>query len=260
MAGFFQRVFSRVRRRKKAPPPPTNQEIQASIEDLVRAIQSKLSRFLITRKADSGLIQKTNQWSLHKNHTGLFRLDAEGMSILLFTEPFLVRRQGKVQGLLPISEVELCRAAREKEPTAFLKSAHPPSGAGFAIYESLLGRTAPEPLPVLDDLKQWAQADIHRLISRSRMNVVAHVIVQASEDIRTVLLSSTSRRYKEMMITELESLHSPGSDPDLNPGSRNLGLLDFERALQEFRQEMQQFRREDELREARRRRMESGKA
>lgn len=258
MAGFFQRVFARVRRKRKSAPPPTSQQINANIEDLVRSIQSKLNKFLITRKAESGLIEKTQRWSLHKNHTGLFRLDAEGMSILLFTEPFLVRRQEKVQGLLPISEVELCRAARQKDPMAFLKAAHPPAGPSFSIYESLLGRTQDEePLPALSDLGHWPAFELHQLISRSRMNVIAHVLVQATPEIRKLLLSNTSRRYREMMITELESLHSPGSDPDLNPGSKNLGLLQFEQAVQEFQQEMQQFRKQSEPGAERLRRIQS---
>ncbi|MBU45674.1 MAG: hypothetical protein CMN76_20870 [Spirochaetaceae bacterium] len=257
MAGFFQRLFAKVRRKKKAPPPPSDQQIRSNIEDLISSIQSKLNAFLITRKSESGLVEKSAKWSLHKNHTGLFRLDAEGFSILLFTEPFLVKRQDKVQGLLPISEVELCRAARQKDPVAFLRSAQPPSGKGYSIYESLLGsRPEGDALPAIDDLLSWPNADLHRLIARCRMNVVAHVLVQSTDAIRKLILSNTSRRYKEMMITELESLKSPGSDPDLNPGSRNLGLLEFEKALEEFRQEMQQFRREDERREARRRRME----
>lgn len=257
MAGFFQRVFAKVRRKKKAQPPPTHEQISQKILESVAAIQSKLDRFLITRKVESGPIQKSQKWSLHKNHTGLFRLDAAGFSVLLFTEPFLIRRQDKVQGVLPISEVELCRAAQGKEPSGFLRAATPPTGKGYAIYESLLGqRPQGDALPSIDDLLSWPNADLHRLIARCRMNIVAHVIVNSTEAVRKLILSNTSRRYKEMMITELESLLSPGSDPELNPGSRNLGLLEFEKAMKEFQQEMVRFRKEDDLRERRRRRAE----
>ncbi|MBI38743.1 MAG: hypothetical protein CMF59_04030 [Leptospiraceae bacterium] len=260
MAGFFQKIFAKVRRKRKANPPPTQAQIHQKIIETIQSIRGKLDRFLITRKVESGPVQKAQKWSLHKNHTGLFRLDADGMSILLFTEPFLVKRQEKVQGLLPISEVALCRAARDKDPSAFLRAATPPSGKGYTLYQSLLGeRSEQEILPAIEDLLSWPNADLHRLIARSRMNIVAHVLVHCTEPIQKLFLSNTSRRYKEMMITELESLLSPGSDPDLNPGSRNLGLLEFETAMHEFQQEMHRFLKENELRENRRRRMEQAR-
>ena len=120
-------------------------------------------------------------------------------------------------------------------------------------------RSTEDVLPAIEDLLSWPNADLHRLIARTRMNVVAHLLVHSTESIRKLFLANTSRRYKEMMITELESLLSPGSDPDLNPGSRNLGLLEFETAINEFQQEMQRFLRDNELRENRRRRMEQAR-
>ncbi|MCB1304556.1 MAG: hypothetical protein KDK37_09770 [Leptospiraceae bacterium] len=246
MAGFFQRVFAKVRRKKRPEPAPTSAELNQSIEEIVKSIASKLDRFLITRKVAQGPIQKSAKWALHKNHTGLFRLDAEGMSILLFTEPFLVRRQDKIQGLLPISEVDLCRAAQQKDPSAFLLQAQPPSGDGFALYESMLEKSDRDSveLPSMEELRHWNGSDIHRLLSHLRMNVVAHALIHASAEIRSILLSNASRRYREMMILELEALRSPGSDPDLNPNSQNLGLLQFDRALKEFQSEMRTYLRQ----------------
>lgn len=239
MASFLKNLFTRKRKLKQIVEQSDPAE---QIDRMLGQLRDRLGKFLITRNVASGVVKKTTGWTVSKTNQGLFRLESDRVSVLISTEPFLIRKDGKIAGLLGMSEVDLCRAlATGKSVSEFFKRSYPVRGKSIPLMNAVTGKKDSDSKASIEDLPEWMPFDIHQMIARNRPNIIAHVLIQGSESVVTAIMNSTSIRYKRMLVTELESLLSPGSAPELNPGSKNYGLLSFETAIEEFEDQMNQY-------------------
>ncbi|MCB1324517.1 MAG: hypothetical protein KDK35_04795 [Leptospiraceae bacterium] len=254
---WFRRLFRRKPKQTEFDPvaPPSQR-----MSELLRELRGRLERFLVTRSRPAGLLKETRDWKLSKTNEGLFRLDADGVSVLITTGSFLVRKDDRVQGLLRMTETALCWAlSTDQKVDGFVAASEPPpQAASMQLYDELRGLAkdgARERLPSPEELLRWPPFDVDQMIARNSPNTLVHVLLHAGPQLENFLRGRLSRRLEAVLIEELESLNFPGSNPDLNPHSRRRSLLQFELALAEFRQCMQSYRREAEFR----RRREAGK-
>jgi hypothetical protein len=240
------------------------------LDRLLQELRAKLEKFLVIRRAPPGELPTGGPYTLSKTNDNLFRLESgartpggASVSILINTRSYLTRQKGadgglKIQGLLRMSEVALCRALQEKSPGAFLRQADPPGEASLPLFRALTeplqarggqpvegdpgGDTfVPGVAPQPSDLLRWSPFDADQMIARNSPNVLAHVLVHATPELEQFLRLRFSRRLRLLLIDELERLAFPTSRPEMNPGSRNRGLLQFEEALMEFRYSMADY-------------------
>lgn len=264
---FLRRLFGG---RKPAAPAPSGPDADTRLGDLLRRLREKLHAFLVTRTAEPGVLKETPHFRLSKTNDNLFRLEAEGVSILVHTEPFLLKKDGKIQGLLRMSEISLCRALSGGGPKmdlgSFLEHADPPGERSRGLFAELrkssyksaggagqdarkssynsdgdLDGADPDVLPALSELLTWRPFDADQMIAQNDLNTLGHVLIHATPELEVFLRNRLSRRLKLMLVEELERIGSPGSRPELNPNSRNRGLLHFEEALLEFRRKMHTY-------------------
>lgn len=222
------------------------------IDRLLSELRARLNKFLVTRSVNTGLIKKTKSWSLTKTNPGLFKLESDRVSVLISTEPFLIRKDGKIAGLLGMSETDLCRAVSSgKNEAEFFHKSYPVRGNSVSLMHEITRLDAgnTETSCSISDLESWAPFELHQMIAKNRPNTVAHVLIHAPEAVVDVLLNAMSVRYKRMLLTELQALLSPGSTPEMNPMSKNYGLLEFEQAIESFEQEMENWLKREKLRQ-----------
>ncbi|MBX7057052.1 MAG: hypothetical protein K1X75_03225 [Leptospirales bacterium] len=248
---FFSRLFQR-RPRKDAPAPlaPADERLDLAL----RRVRERLARLLQTRSRASGEIKKTPQYTLTKSNPGLFRLEAEGLNLLINTEPFLLEKDGRVQGLLRMSELALCRALEGKDLAEFFRRAERPGEHSIALFRRLSGAGPagdPDQLPALDEAAEWSGGDLDQLLMHISPNILAHGLAHAAPGAEAALRARLSDRRKQESIEELERLLSPGANRELNPHSRVRSLAEFEDALRDFRVAMRQVAEELQFRRRR---------
>jgi hypothetical protein len=215
--------------------------VESRFDETLSRLRSRLDRFLVTRSVPAGEIKKTASWTLTKTNAGLFRFESPGASILISTEPFLAKKDGKLSGLLRMSEASLCRVLNEGgEFRDFLRLAEPLKQRYRELVEPE-ERFEPSEFPGIDDLMDWESFDIYQMIARSTPNMLVHVLVHASPEASMRLREQLSIRKKEMLIEEMEALLSPGSQPLMNPHTHNLSLLEYEESLAGFRLIMKEY-------------------
>lgn len=273
---LWRRIFSRGRRKSNASADASRGPVQtrAAIQERLADLRARLERFLVVRRAPAGALTTGGGYRLIKTGDYLFRLEQDqdagsgtpALAILINTRPFLGRKaEGQVQGLLHMTEVDLCRALQSKTSAQFLNRAQPPAESSLPLFQELTGAAnasakssllgVPGVLPRPEELLRWELFDVDRMITGHSANTLAHVLVHAAPELEQLLLSRCSGRLRTLLLDELALLASPGANPELNPGSRNRGLLDFEAALREFREGLaayQQKQRRDALRARRR--------
>lgn len=251
MFRLLQKLFSRPKRGGGQRPLPTATE---RFDRALARCRDRLQKFLVTRSVETGTVKKTARWTMVKSNPGLYRLEGEQCSILINTEPFLVRREGKIQGLLRMSESELCRALEEEGGLdGFLRRSEPLPPHSRKLRDEIFstGDTVSDGFddqPGLPDLREWSKFAIDRMITTHSVNTLALVLVSSDPQTESVIRQRLSNRLEETLIGELEALAGEGSRPELNPHSRVRPLFDFEEALTEFRRGMQRYKREEFIR------------
>lgn len=245
MASFWKRWFGRSR----GPLAPEEEPAPASdrLHRSVLALREKLRTFLVTRSVPSGVLKEGKGWSISRTNVGLFRLDGEGVSVLINTEPFLVEKDGRLQGLVRMAEADLCRAIQDgRGPGDFFRMAE---GLSQQSSEQLRARypeavAENDVLPPLGQLLGWSDFDVQQVTARVSPNTLAHVLLHSAPAVESLMMANISQRKMELLISELDALSRPGSRREMNPHTRLRGLTDFEPALREFRLAMLELRRE----------------
>ena len=224
---------------RKRMPPRAAPPLDERLSELLREVRGKLDEFLVTRSAGPGPIRKTGEWSLARSGPGLFKLEFAQGSLLITTRPFLLRKDGRVQGLLQMSEVALCKAISGGGPISeFLMRSEPPSEESRPLFDELTGKVPsgppPEVLPPMSLAATLNPAGFDQVLVNAGPNVLAHALLHADAALADRIRGRLSDRHRSLLILELESLEG-GGDRSTNPHSRVFGLLDFEDALRAFR-------------------------
>lgn len=241
-------LFFRKRKRKKAEVEDPLYDADAHFSQLLKNLRQRLTDLLVTRKHGNASIKKNRNWELFKTGKGLFRLDADGLSLMINTVPFLVQAaDGKVQGLVRMGEVDLCDAIHESITVSdFVSRVEAPDDLqSQTLYTSMIDQTivrnTPGRLPAINELLSWEVFDQDQMIVRNSINTLAHVLVHANPKLELLLRSRISSRLQIMLMDELESMANQHNRNLENPHTHQRPLRKFEPALKEFRQSMQTY-------------------
>lgn len=248
---FFSRLFGRGPRWPvAAAQAPADERLRLALN----RVRERLAKLLVTRSRSAGEIKRSPAYTLSKSNPGLYRLEGEGLNVLISTEPFLIEKDGRVQGLLHMSELALCRALEGKEVAEFFRRAEHPGEHSLNLHRRMSGEGPagdPDRLPGLAELSAWPAVDLEQLIARVSPNILAHALAHAPAESEAALCARLSDRRKQQMIEELERLVSPGANRELNPHTRVRSLTEFEEALREFRRTMSTVAQEMDFRRRR---------
>jgi len=229
-------------------PSQKRSQIEERFESLVTQLHTKLGQFLVTRSAATGEIARTKEWTLSKTGAALFRLESDTLSLLINTEPFLTMRDGKLSGLLRMSEAALCRAIADKGGVSTFFRISEPLKKRYRDQIPESSRPGDAENPGIDDLLLWDEFDIYQMVARNAPNTLVHVLIHADPRTSMKISEQLSVRKKEMLLLEMESLLSGGTAPSMNPHSKNRSLVEYEDALIEFRFRMKEYLLEKNLR------------
>ena len=235
--------------KKKPEYIRTPEDVERDFNALLDGLKDKLQKFLITRSVASGEVKSGKDWKLIKNNNGLFRLESDLLSILINTESFLAPKDGKVTGLIRMSEASLCRVLADNGTAGdFFSLADPIRSVYLKYLPGDVRRRDPE-MPGIDDLSGWDFFDVYQMVARNSPDTLVHVLIHASPEAREKIKEQLSVRKKEMLISEMKSPMSGANHPSMNPHSRIRSLLEYEDALLIFRKKMHEYILEKKLRE-----------
>ncbi len=243
ITSFFSKIF-RSKSRRRTGAQESAPDITIAVENKIKEGRIRLNRFLLTSRSDSGLVKKTKEWSLSKTNDGLFRLDGSNYSLLINTAPFLLKKDQKLTGLIRMSEAKLNRLLhQESDLVGFLESGEPFAEKYLPLVDEILAshKSAWRSDPPLAEIIEWNDFDIQRVLSGCSINTVALVLVAGGDDVSSRIRRVVSKRYMQSLLIELDSILSPGIDPELNPHSKNRPLQQFDGAIAELRNKMGRY-------------------
>ncbi|MBE7438131.1 MAG: hypothetical protein HS115_06705 [Spirochaetales bacterium] len=231
---------------RKKSPPPEPAEPRADFKRLRRAIlqaRESYAKLLPGRSAEKGLLLRTDRFQLQKTGFGLYRLEAQDLSITISTESFIHNKDGKIQGLVQLSEPALARAIRGRELGLFFPAQ---VGSGSELLRTLLPQSHGVDLTSLMDLPVIVR---ETWLSRAGPALVAHVLVGHKAATIDPICENMSRRFQAMVADELELLCGPAREKLSNPHSGRFALLENDRALNEAEEILRKICRIEELRQ-----------
>ena len=251
---FWRRLLSGNILKKKKTPQPVAEDPDELLESLLQKAREQLHKILLTRKVENGVVKKAKNWTLSKSNHGLFKLENEKVSLMIYTAPFLMQgKDGRIQGLMHLGEMELNDTMLSaKNLNDFLLKMTPPMGSkDQELYFSLLDRQPEQDttrLPAPLEIKDWHVFDQDQMIARNSTNTLAHLLIHAEPEFVELLGRRLSRRLKLVLIEELRNMLSINKTVYINPHSRQRSLRDYEPAILEFRQNMQKYLLEKKIR------------
>jgi hypothetical protein len=235
-------------------PPEDN-----DLDSLISKAQVRLSKFLITRSVPLGPVKKNKDWVLSRSGEGLYKIEGKvpeisekesgdtdnygqnrEFSVLIYTGGFLNSKAGKLTGLIHIGESDLCNALHANRTAAeILSLADSLSDTSKQLIKEVFNKTGDSSdlhPPALEDLAQWEDFDIYQTLIHVHPNTVAHVLIHSSVLVQNRIKSQLSKRFKETLVLEIQSLLSSGAEG--NPFSKVRGLTQFDAALEDFKKQM----------------------
>ncbi len=231
---FFPRRFTEETLDKPRRPPKRPKGMEKELEDL----KLKLSDFLLTLKVNSGLVVKRTMYSLTKNGYGLYKLEGtekngRTYSIIVSTSNHLqINAEGKITGLIQISEAELNRV---------IQSEHSSLKGIFERFKNL--NLNDKALEILDEKNKFNWKEIllwnrywkEMLFLHISANHIAVLMISLGEPFKNVFLEIATKKQKQIVSDELFYLNQGVTSEDMNPNSKNINLMNFDTALNEFK-------------------------
>lgn len=215
-------------------PPKRPKGLERELEDL----KHKLSDFLLTLKVNSGLVVKKAMYSLTKNGHGLYRLEGKEKngrfySIIISTSNHLqLNAEGKVTGLIQVTEAELNRLIQNEHSS--LKSI-------LERFKNL--NLNDKALEIIDESNKFNWKEIilwnrfwkEMLFLHMSANHIAILMISLGDIFKNVFMEVASRKQKQIISDELFYLNQGVTSEDMNPNSKNLNLMNFDIAMDEFK-------------------------
>ena len=197
---------------------------------------------------ESGTVREEKGWKLSRTAPGLFRLDAPDLSVLIQTAPFLLKKGGKIQGVIQLSEGSLCRMIhRGATPVDLIVSSENLDPAFMEEFQ-LKGKSLEEKdvLPSTESIREFSPFDLHSVLAKSGSHIIAHILLNASRDAAVKILGSLSRRAMESVLLDLKGLIDTSGSRELFPQSRIFPLQETDGALLRFREILRDHRVQQE--------------
>lgn len=214
---------------------------------VLRGLRSELKALLVTRTAPAGEIRKAGDWKLTKTAVGLFRLDSPTSSVLLNTEPFLLRKDGKINGLVRIREADLCQALQQESPEAILDYVESVPLHSRELMSELRGKPAAKEREL--DAALLTDFDAGQLITRAGSELAGRALVAADAPLEKKIRKNLSVRLIDSIAEDLESLLDRRKA--FRSGDTAGDILDLEGALEKFKLVWSNYLIDKTMREAR---------
>ncbi|MCB1176059.1 MAG: hypothetical protein KDK36_00650 [Leptospiraceae bacterium] len=217
----------------------------------LKELKQKLSDFLLTNKINSGLVVSRNQYKLLKTGQFLYKLEGKEksgreFSIVISTGNFLNLKDGKISGILQVTEGELNKAIQSEYGSleGFLNK--------FKNLElgdkSLEAVTGKKNKFSWKEILLWDRFWQEQLFLRLRPSYVAILIVSLDDSFSNLFLNVTSSKQKKIVDDELFYLNQGVNSEESNPYTKNLNLIYYEEAYKELKEkiELLKFKQEKE--------------
>lgn len=233
---------------KPRRPPKRPKGMERELEDL----KIKLTDFLITLKVNSGLVVKKNMYSLTKNGHGLYKLEGtekngRTYSVIVSTSNHLqINADGKITGLIQVTEPELNRVIQNE----------------YSSLKSILDRFKnlnlnDKALEILDEKNKFNWKEIilwnrywkEMLFLHMSANHIAILMISLGDVFKNVYLEVATRKQKEIISDELFYLNQGVNSEDMNPNSKNINLMNFDIAMEEFKKSILKIKKKMEKEE-----------
>ena len=230
---------------KPRRPPKRPKGMERELEDL----KIKLTDFLITLKVNSGLVVKRTMYSLTKNGHGLYRLEGtekngRAYSIIVSTSNHLqINADGKVTGLIQVTEAELNRVIQNE----------------FSSLKGILDRFKnlnlnDKALEILDEKNKFNWKEIilwnrywkEMLFLHMSVNHIAVLMISLGDSFKNIFLDVATKKQKQIVSDELFYLNQDVNSEDMNPNSKNLNLMNFDTAMDEFKKSILKIKKKME--------------
>ncbi len=236
---WLQKIFSFFKRKeqknqniilkKNKKPLGFNKELEE--------LKKKLFDFFLTKKISFGKVVERTHYVLIKNGEELYKLEGKDKSgftysVVISTGSFLTNKNNTVTGVLQVSEVELNRAIQREFSSLqnFLSE----------FSELNLSESSLEVLGIKEPKFHWKEVLSwntfwkEQLIRCLRPNTLALLLVNLDEDFTKMFSEYATPKQKKIISDELFYLNQGVSNKESNPNTKNFGLQDSNKAIQEF--------------------------
>jgi len=235
-------LFDFFKRNKIQPPAVDPRAELKRLQKALSVARDAYAKLLPGRSAQPGILLRTDEFQLQKTGFGLYRLEARDLTITISTESFLSKKDGKIQGLLQLSEAALARALRGRSLALFFPDQ---VGSGAEILQSLMPETHSIGLITLMKLPAIQR---ETWLSQAGPALVAHVLVALPPATIDPICENMSRRFQAMVADELELLSGPAREKLSNPHTHQFALIENDRACNRAQEILQQICRIEEMR------------
>lgn len=239
LKNWFSKLFHSNRKTKdKLTSGRTRSEkrprgMKLEIEDL----KKKLSDFLLTLKINSGIVIERKSYTLSKNAQGLYKLEGKEKSgriysIVVSTGNHLqMSSENKITGLIQVSEAELNRAIQFEYASleGFLKKFSDLS-LSEKSYEVISGEVFS-----WKEILLWKRFWQEMLFLKLSSNYIAVLIISLGDVFKNLFLEVATEKQKQIISDELFYLNQGVTSEEMNPNSKNISLLHFDKAYEEFK-------------------------
>jgi hypothetical protein len=205
-------------------------------------LKKKLSDFLLTSKVNTGLVVQRNQYKLLKTGQFLYKLEGKEKSgreysIILCTGNFLNEKDGKVSGIVQISEGELNKAIQSEYATleGFLqKFPH------LELSEKSIEVLTEKPNKFSwKEILLWERFWKEQLFLKIRPSYIAVLIVSLDDSFGKLFLDVASEKQKKIVEDELFYLNQGVTSEESNPYTKNVNLIYYETAYKELKKNIE---------------------
>lgn len=247
---WFGWIMDRLRFKKKTIPIEEPEEdlilikrkypkgIEKELEDL----RKKLSDFLLTSKTNSGKVIERERYVLLKTSPCLYKLegtqsDGKQYSIILSTGGYLKEANGKITGLLHLSEAEINRAIMAEHETleSFIELCKSLS------YSELFGSNSVA-IP-------WSQIQAYprfwkeQILLRLKPNSIALLLISQGEPFKKLFYEVSTTKQRKLIMDELFYLNQGTTSEEANPHSKNRNLMNYDQAIQDLQKVVDEIER-----------------
>ncbi|MCC5814946.1 MAG: hypothetical protein JJT78_09335 [Leptospira sp.] len=210
-----------------------------SFPDELKKARIKYKNFNLTKSLSIGGEIQRKDYKVKKNSETLYRLEGSNYSIALVTGDSLQTKDGKITGIIRITEAQLNRALQREHSDleSFLDLWNPnlESGDNTRNWKKIL---------------QWNVFWKQQILLRLRPDTTALLLVSLDTEFESFVFNTATKKQKKILHDELFYLNQGKNTVDWNPYTKNKSLVDPDRAVDELYEAIEWVERKIEKEEA----------
>ncbi|MDX1960960.1 MAG: hypothetical protein SFU98_20490 [Leptospiraceae bacterium] len=235
--GILNKIVSIFKKQEPEEQETISRQRRFGFEIELDELKKKLNDFLLTRKVDTGKVIERKNYTLIKNGNALYKIEGtektgRPYSILISTGNFISENNGKLTGLISVTEASLNRAllADYTSLDAFLSKFN-----GLKLTnESLQALGVIETKFNWKEVLTWTRFWKEQLFLHLRPNTTAVLLVTLDNDFKDLFLKVATRKQKQIVSEELYYLNRGVNSEESNPNTLNYDLKEFDFAKEKF--------------------------